>query len=112
MGRYTYIHKLEYWALIWGTVVMTLTGFALWFPEVVSRLMPAWGIPLMELIHYYEAWLATLAILVWHFFFTIFHPHEYPMSTIWLTGKVTREEMEHEHTRELESWEREEEPKS
>jgi cytochrome b subunit of formate dehydrogenase len=107
LGRYTYIHKAEYWALIWGTVVMSVTGLGLWFPEIVSRWLPSWGIPLFELVHYYEAWLATLAILVWHFFFVVFHPAEYPMSTIWITGKVSDEEMKREHPRELEEMERE-----
>ncbi|HLG18483.1 MAG TPA: cytochrome c3 family protein [Bdellovibrionota bacterium] len=101
LGRYTYIHKAEYWALIWGTIVMSVTGFALWFPELFSRFLPVWGIPLAELIHYFEAWLATLAILVWHLFFVIFHPDEYPMNVTWLTGKVTRHEMERDHPREL-----------
>lgn len=105
LGRYSYVHKAEYWALIWGTVIMTATGFALWFPVKMSGFLnlPSWGISLADLIHYYEAWLATLAIAVWHFFFVIFHPEEYPMSLTWLTGKVTREEMEMQHPRELES---------
>jgi cytochrome b subunit of formate dehydrogenase len=105
-GRYSYVHKFEYWALIWGTIIMSVTGISLWFPVLVGGWMPTWGLPLMELIHYYEAWLATLAIFIWHFFFVIFHPSEYPMSLTWLTGDVTKEEMEREHPRELEEAER------
>ncbi|MDH5197949.1 MAG: hypothetical protein OEY20_11920, partial [Gemmatimonadota bacterium] len=52
--------------------------------------------------HFYEAWLATLAILVWHFFFVIFHPEEYPMSWTWLTGKMSRESAKEHHPRWLE----------
>jgi len=101
-GRYVYIEKIEYWALVWGTIVMSTSGFCLWFPTFFSQFLPKWGIPLAELIHYYEAWLATLAILVWHFFFVIFNPDEFPMSVTWMTGKVTEEEMHHLHPRELE----------
>ena len=50
-----------------------------------------------QTIHYYEAWLATLAILVWHFFFVILHPEEYPMSWTWLTGRMTREAAKENH---------------
>ena len=46
-------------------------------------------------MHYYEAILATLAIVVWHFFFVIFHPEEYPLNTVCLNGKVPAEEVHH-----------------
>ena len=92
--RYGYVEKAEYWALIWGTVVMALTGFILWFPVQASALFGSWVTSVSTVIHYYEAWLATLAIIVWHFFFTIFHPHEYPMSMVWLSGDVSEEEAE------------------
>lgn len=85
-GFFSYEEKIEYWALVWGSAIMIATGFVLWFPFRVMALMPSWVVDLAEVIHYYEAWLATLAIVVWHFFFTIFHPKEYPMNVTWLTG--------------------------
>ncbi|MDZ7373587.1 MAG: cytochrome b/b6 domain-containing protein [candidate division KSB1 bacterium] len=90
--KYNYIEKAEYWALVWGTVVMVSTGLILWFPETASRLLGPWAFPIAEIIHYYEAWLATLAIAVWHFYWVIFHPDEYPMSFVWLHGKMPHEE--------------------
>ena len=30
-ARFSYVEKAEYWALIWGTVVMAATGLLLWF---------------------------------------------------------------------------------
>ena len=98
-GRYDYTQKAEYWALVWGTIVMALTGLILWFPELTARYLPALTIPAAQTIHYFEAWLATLAILVWHFFFVIFHPEEYPMSWTWLTGKMTKKFVKDHHTR-------------
>jgi formate dehydrogenase gamma subunit len=96
-GRFDYSQKAEYWALIWGTVIMALTGVILWFPAATTRVLPAVTVSAAQTIHYYEAWLATLAILVWHFFFVIFHPEEYPMSWTWLTGKMSRESAEEHH---------------
>ncbi|UCC73191.1 MAG: cytochrome c3 family protein [Gemmatimonadota bacterium] len=99
-GRYDYTQKAEYWALIWGTLIMVITGFVLWFPTEAVRVWPSWWlVPAAQTIHYYEAWLATLAIIVWHFFFVIFHPDAYPMSWTWITGKMTREEVRKHHAR-------------
>ncbi|MBK6765719.1 MAG: cytochrome b/b6 domain-containing protein [bacterium] len=97
--RYDYSQKAEYWALIWGTILMIATGFVLWFPAELSPLLPAWAVPVSQTIHLYEAWLATLAIVVWHFFFVIFHPEEYPMSWTWLTGKISLDLVKHRHRR-------------
>jgi cytochrome b subunit of formate dehydrogenase len=94
---YDYTEKAEYWALIWGTVVMGITGFLLWFPTAVGNWAPVWLIKVSELIHFYEAILATLAILVWHWFFVIFHPHEYPMSLTWIDGKMSLKTYRHHH---------------
>ncbi len=97
--RYDYSQKAEYWALIWGTVLMIATGFVLWFPAELSPVLPAWAIPVSQTIHLYEAWLATMAIVVWHFFFVIFHPEEYPMSWTWLTGKMSLHHVKNRHGR-------------
>lgn len=98
-GRWDYTQKAEYWALVWGTVVMVLTGLVLWFPEKAVRILPALAVTISQTIHYYEAWLATLAILVWHFFFVILHPDAYPMNWAWVTGKLSREEVRRHHAR-------------
>ncbi len=96
-ARYDYSQKAEYWALVWGGIIMAVTGLILWFPTVAAKYLPALVIPASQTIHYYEAWLATLAILVWHFFFVIFHPEEYPMSWTWLTGKMTKKSAKEHH---------------
>ncbi len=100
-ARFNYIEKSEYWALVWGTVIMTVTGFALWFENQTMAWFSKLFIDACELIHYYEAWLAFLAILVWHIYYVIFNPDIYPMNFTWITGKITEEEMEHEHPLEL-----------
>jgi cytochrome b subunit of formate dehydrogenase len=100
--RYDYTEKAEYLALIWGIAVMGATGFVLWFPELFMKYLPVWSFETAEVIHYYEAWLASLAILVWHWFFVIYHPEKYPMSTTWMDGKITEEELKHHHPLEYE----------
>jgi cytochrome b subunit of formate dehydrogenase len=85
--KFNYIEKAEYWALIWGSVVMIVTGVMLVFTETVLRLWPKVWHDAAMVIHYYEAVLATLAIVVWHFYWVIFDPAEYPMNPAWLIGK-------------------------
>lgn len=96
--RFNYVEKAEYWALVWGTIVMGATGLILWFENQFAKLI----FDVSETVHLYEAWLAFLAIVVWHLYYVIFNPDVYPINVTFLTGKVTEEEMEHEHPRELE----------
>jgi len=100
--RFSYIEKAEYWAVIWGSVVMVVTGCMLWFENVTLRYLAKWVLDLATLVHYYEAWLATLAIIVWHFYSVIFNPDVYPMNWTWLTGKISEDMLRHEHPREYE----------
>ncbi|HVP15608.1 MAG TPA: cytochrome b/b6 domain-containing protein [Terriglobales bacterium] len=95
--RFSYIEKAEYWALVWGTVVMSLTGLLLWFENQSLRWLPKWTIDLATMVHYYEAWLAFLAILVWHIYQNVLNPDVYPMSWTWVTGLMSDEQLQHEH---------------
>jgi cytochrome b subunit of formate dehydrogenase len=102
MGRFNFREKLEYLGLIWGTIVMTVTGFILWFKTEWLMYFPMWTYDVARAIHFYEAILATLTIIVWHFYSVIFNPDVYPMSWAWITGNLTEHEMEEEHGLELE----------
>lgn len=100
--RWDYTMKIEYWALVWGGIVMAVTGGMLWFKVEVTEVVPRWMVYAAERVHYYEAILAVLAILVWHFFFVIFHPAEYPLNLTFVTGRKTEHDMRHAHPKELE----------
>lgn len=102
LDRFSYIEKSEYWALVWGTAVMTLTGFVMWFENYFIGIFTKLGWDIARTIHYYEAWLAFLAILVWHIYFVIFNPDMYPMNLAWIKGTLSEEEMADEHPAELE----------
>lgn len=95
--RFSYVEKAEYWALIWGNAVMILTGLVLWFDNKVVSFLPPIAIEISGVLHFYEAILATLAILVWHMYATVFSPHVYPMNPSWLTGKMPADMFQHEH---------------
>lgn len=101
-GRFSYMEKAEYWALIWGAILMTVTGILLWADITTMNLIGKLGFDIARVVHYYEAILATFSIIVWHFYFVIFNPEVYPMNVAWLTGRLSEEEMAEEHPRELE----------
>ncbi len=102
MGRFNYREKLEYLALLWGTLIMTVTGFILWFEVQWLQYFPKWTYDLARAIHFYEAILATLAIVVWHFYSVLLDPDVYPMNWAWINGFLTEHEMTMEHGLELE----------
>ncbi len=111
--RFGYVEKAEYWAVAWGTGIMTVTGLALWFENQSLRWLQKWMLDLATLVHYYEAWLAFLAILVWHLYHTVLSPAVYPMNRSWITGRISEEELRRDHAAEwarLEAAEEEQEP--
>ena len=96
-GRFGYAEKLEYWAVVWGTFLIGLTGIMIWCQVDMTRWMPRWVIEVAVTIHYYEAILACSAIVVWHFYHVLFAPGTYPMNFAWWDGRVTKEWQEEEH---------------
>jgi formate dehydrogenase gamma subunit len=101
-GRYSYIEKIEYFGAIWGTAVMAVTGFVLWYDEFFSLLLPSWGVNVARVIHFYEAILASMTILVWHLYAVMFDPEVYPMNWSKITGYIPEDVMKHHHPLEWE----------
>jgi len=96
-GRYTFDEKFEYWAFVWGTVVMGLTGFILWNPITTAKYLPGTFIPAAKAAHSNEALLAVLAIIIWHFY----HVHIRHFNKSMFTGRLTEHEMLEDHILEL-----------
>jgi formate dehydrogenase gamma subunit len=97
MGRYTFEEKAEYWALVWGILIMAATGFMMWNPIATTKLLSGEFIPAAKVAHGAEAILAVLAIIVWH----MYHVHLKRFNKSMWTGELTEEEMLHEHPIEL-----------
>ena len=96
-GRYTFDEKFEYWAFVWGTVIMGFTGYMLWNPIATTRFLPGDIIPAAKAAHGGEAVLAVLAIIVWHFY----NVHIKHLNKSMFIGYITEEEMIEEHPKEL-----------
>jgi len=96
-GRYTFEEKVEYWAVVWGTVIMAITGFMMWNPIATARILPGQFIPAAKVAHGLEAVLAVLSILIWHMY-QVFVRH---FNKAMYTGKISEDEMLHDHPLEL-----------
>jgi len=115
-GRYSYVEKFDYWAVYWGLVMMIGTGMIMWLfqgkftplfigdielpfgPDIITNTLHA----IAREMHSDEALLATLVIIGWHFYNGHLNPHKFPMSMVWLNGKISKEEILDEHALEYE----------
>ena len=96
-GQFSYAEKVEYWALVWGTIIMGATGLIIWFKLGVFAFLPRWAVEAAVAIHFYEAILATLAIVVWHFYQVIFDPDVYPLNWAFIDGRISSKLYKEEH---------------
>jgi cytochrome b subunit of formate dehydrogenase len=100
--RYNFVEKFEYWAVGWGSAVMIASGFFMWNVELSLRIFPLWVHNIFIIVHGYEAILAFLAIIIWHMYNVHLNPEVFPMSKIWLNGRITGHELRTLHPLEYE----------
>lgn len=100
--RYDFRQKIEYWALMWGLLVMGATGIILLFPVAVTRFLPGIFVPAARVAHTYEAILAFAAIVTWHFYNAHLASGVFPLDTSIINGEILAERMAEEHPLEYE----------
>lgn len=96
-GRYNFVEKLEYFSVAWGSFIMIISGFFMWNVELSLKIFPLWVHDILVIAHGYEAMLAFLAIIIWHMYNVHLNPEVFPMSRIWLNGKITGHELKTLH---------------
>nr|MCU0231141.1 hypothetical protein [Acidobacteriota bacterium] len=79
--------------LVWGTIVMVVSGIVLW----TESAWPALVVELSQIVHGYEALLAFAAILLWHLFGVHLKPGIFPMNRTWIDGGMPMHAMKEEH---------------
>jgi cytochrome b subunit of formate dehydrogenase len=102
LPRYNFGEKAEYLAVVWGTLIMIITGYMLWNPISTSSVLPGEVIPAARAAHSAEALLAVLSIIIWH----MYNVHIRRFNRSMFSGNISREAMEEEHAEELEAIER------
>jgi cytochrome b subunit of formate dehydrogenase len=95
--RFSYVEKIDYYAVLIGMHTMGLTGLVLWFPEFFSRFMPGWFINLALVLHLYEAIIAVALKFVIHIYTVHLRPPSWPVQTSIFTGRLPLSEIQEEH---------------
>ncbi len=102
-GRFSYVEKFDYWAVYWGMVIMIGSGLILWFNNIALAYLPLFAIDIAREAHSDEAMLATLAIVVWHWYNAHFNPEIFPYNPTIFTGRIPEHRMKEEHPLEYEA---------
>lgn len=95
--RYAYFEKFDYWAVFWGVAIMVGSGLLRWYPDLTTAVFPPFVYEIGLHAHADEALLAALAIFVWHFYNVHLRPQIFPMSWVFITGRMSAAELEEEH---------------
>jgi cytochrome b subunit of formate dehydrogenase len=98
--HFTYWEKFDYWAVLWGTLLMGAAGLILWFPRAASLVLPGWMFNVALFVHGAEATLAIGFIFVIHFFNGHLRPGKFPMDLVIFTGSVSDHELREERAAE------------
>jgi len=75
---------------------MAVTGILLWAHNFVLEYLSKVWLDIATAVHYYEAILATLAIVIWHFYAVIFDPDVYPLKWTFVGGRAPEHEVREE----------------
>lgn len=97
-GKYNFEQKFTYWFLFFGIGIMVVTGFVIWFPVQVTYVLPGGIVPAAKLAHSTEAVVATVFVLIWHFY----HVHIERLNLSMFTGRLSEDFMREYHTAEYE----------
>jgi cytochrome b subunit of formate dehydrogenase len=96
-GRFTYFEKFDYWAVFWGIFIIGGSGLVLWFPVKATAILPSWVVNIAFIAHSDEALLALMYLFIFHFYMVHLRPAIFPMSWVWVDGKMSLAEYRHEH---------------
>lgn len=93
-GKYSFEEKITYWFLFVGIGIMLISGVILWYPEIITRVLPGSVIPAAKLAHSTEAVVAAVFILIWHFY----HVHFQRLNLSIFSGTMNETDMQKYHT--------------
>jgi cytochrome b subunit of formate dehydrogenase len=101
--RFSYLQKVDYWAVMFGMQSMGITGLIMCFPEFFAGILPGYFINIAGHFHFHEAVLAVMYIGVVHMSDTHLVPDIFPLEKTIFTGKIERSRFMEDHP---EEWKR------
>jgi formate dehydrogenase gamma subunit len=102
IDKYAPQEKFQYWAVVTGSFLMIITGLVLWYQTQAMLVLPKWVIDITRVVHSYQGVIIAVVILLWHLYIVHLNPRKFPMSRIWIDGKISLEELRTEHPLEYE----------
>jgi formate dehydrogenase subunit gamma len=93
-GKYNFEQKVTYWFLFFSIGIMMISGYVMWFPETITRVIPGGVIPAAIMAHSTEAIATTIFIVIWHFY----HVHLERLNLSIFSGWLNEEDMKKYHT--------------
>ncbi len=96
-NRFSYLEKVDYWAVLLGMQSMGITGLLMGYPEFFSTLFPGYVINIANDLHFHEAVLAVGYIAVVHMSATHLIPEVFPLEKSIFTGKTTKAKIMKDH---------------
>jgi formate dehydrogenase gamma subunit len=97
-GKYNFEQKVTYWFMFIGIGIMLVSGLIIWFPEIITQILPGGIIPAAKLAHSTEAIVAAIFVVIWHFY----HVHLQRLNPSIFNGKISEKDMKTYHTLEYE----------
>ncbi len=95
-GKYNFEQKFTYWFLFLAFGILGFTGLILWFPEIITRVLPGGIIPAAKYAHSTEAIVVAIFVILWHFY----HVHVERLNLSMFTGRLSEKEMQEHHAKE------------
>jgi formate dehydrogenase gamma subunit len=102
-GKFNVCQKVQYFGVMLGTAIMTVTGALLWFETQAMMVLPKWMIDVTMVVHGAEGLLIFVVLFLWHLYNVHLNPGAFPMSRTWLTGRMSVDELKEHHPLEYES---------
>ncbi len=95
-GKYNFEQKVTYWFLFFSIAIMIASGYVMWFPEFVTRVLPGGVIPGAIMAHSTEAIATAIFIVIWHFY----HVHLERLNLSIFSGWLNEDDMRLYHSME------------
>ncbi len=95
-GKYNFEQKVTYWFMFIAIGIMLISGYIMWFPEAVTRILPGGVIPGAIMAHSTEAIATLVFIVIWHFY----HVHIERLNLSIFSGWLNEDDMRSYHSQE------------
>jgi formate dehydrogenase subunit gamma len=89
-GRYTFGQKIDFYLIVVGIPVLSLTGLSMYYTSVSELIISPLGIAIAAVIHRSVAIFLVWFVLSVHIYYAHLAPNLFPINTVILTGKMSK----------------------